>query len=146
MAACSWSAHTQSRGLCGCSPPTGRNNAGDNHSLPWRSLDRGWSKRRPFCQLSATASICYQFACRGNCFGYRSSLLGILQLGPCQGDFRGRRAAPGSAHCCINELCSIPVLFLVLLPYLGNILAKLFLLWVFLAVIVGVAVTYQFGF
>jgi hypothetical protein len=36
--------------------------------------------------------------------------------------------------------------FLVLLPYLGNILVKLLNLWVFLAVIVGVAVTYQFGF
>jgi hypothetical protein len=36
--------------------------------------------------------------------------------------------------------------FLVLMPYLGNILSRVLNLWVFLAVIVGVAVTYQFGF
>ena len=36
--------------------------------------------------------------------------------------------------------------FLILLPYLGNIVFVVLRIWVFLAIIVGVIVTFQFGF
>lgn len=36
--------------------------------------------------------------------------------------------------------------FLILLPYLGNIAFVVLRIWVFLAIIVGVSVTFQFGF
>jgi len=36
--------------------------------------------------------------------------------------------------------------FLILLPYFGNIIQKLLRVWIFLALLIGVAVAFQFGF